>query len=112
MAYTSKIIAPHLLPKPKTREQPSVIGTAPLDEAVPELSKLDMMNNLTRSLARAAASGFKTVDSETFEIRMAICRQCEFWLPNARFGFGKCLKCGCTEFKQRLVNEKCPIAKW
>lgn len=114
MAYTTKILAPHLLPRAKggTYEKSTSIVAIKLPEPASQLGPIDLMSNLIASLARAASAGFKVVSPEILEERLAICSQCEFWQPRARLGFGKCTKCGCTEFKHRLANEKCPIGKW
>lgn len=76
----------------------------------PTLGKMAV--NLTVAAKDIVKSGFKKITSEEYAGRMAICNACEFWDGKARFGMGKCNKCGCTGAKQWFATSKCPIDKW
>lgn len=76
----------------------------------PSISK--MAKNFASAMTDFAKSGFLQVTEEQHKARMAICNDCEFWQQGARFGLGKCLKCGCTGAKQWLATSVCPINKW
>lgn len=71
-----------------------------------------MARNFAVAATDIAKSGFQKVSQEQYSSRMAICNQCEFWDGKARFGMGKCSKCGCTGAKQWFASSKCPIDKW
>jgi hypothetical protein len=74
----------------------------------------EMTTNLTQAVADWARAGFKVVTKERFEERHAICKACEFWIPDARLGTGKCRKCGCSIYKLWMAASKCPLTppKW
>jgi hypothetical protein len=74
----------------------------------------EMTANFTKALGHWAAAGFKIVERSIFEERHAICKSCEFWLPDARLGTGKCQKCGCTIYKLWMATSICPLTppKW
>ena len=58
-------------------------------------------------MARFAASGFKTVDRESHELRVDACGRC----PKRRGN--RCLLCGCFFAKKAwLPHEDCPMGKW
>ena len=70
-------------------------------------SFLKMAYSLSRSMARFAASGFKTVSREANQERLKVCSQCE-----QHTGI-RCKLCGCfTAQKAWLPHEHCPINKW
>ncbi len=70
-------------------------------------SFLKMAYSLTKSMARFAASGFKTVSREANQERLEVCAQCEH-----HTGI-RCKLCGCfTAQKAWLPHEHCPINKW
>lgn len=71
-----------------------------------------MAKNLVVATKDIAQSGFQKVTPEQYAVRMDICNKCEFWDGKARFGLGKCSKCGCTGAKQWFSASKCPIDKW
>lgn len=80
-------------------------------------SALPSLSEQAKTLAGAGTnwvkSGFKTVDQETFDGRLDICKGCEFWDAAGMLGTGRCTKCGCsTQAKLRMATEKCPIDKW
>lgn len=63
--------------------------------------------SLARSLARFAASGFKTVDGALHELRAGHCNACEY--RNGR----QCSLCRCLiAQKAWLPHEDCPIGRW
>lgn len=71
-----------------------------------------MLTNFTAATARWVKAGFTRVSKMEFEERIAICRACPFWQENARFGLGKCAKCGCTRLKHWMATETCPEGRW
>lgn len=73
-----------------------------------------MVWNLSRAMARAVSTGFKTVKRPILEHRLSVCRGCPYWEENARFGLGKCnhVECGCTRSKLWLATESCPQKLW
>ena len=80
-------------------------------EEVKEPSLMKMAGNLASAMKSFAGSGFLRVTKEQHAERMTICNGCEFWKADARFGLGKCLKCGCTGAKQWIATSVCPINK-
>lgn len=78
-------------------------------EAGPPLPSIpQMIANFGASMAKWAASGFRTVPQATFERRLATCSTCEQW-DGARL---RCRKCGCKQIKLHLATERCPLGKW
>ena len=75
-------------------------------------SLLKMAGSFASAMKDFAGSGFLRVTEEQHAARMDICNGCEFWEQGARFGMGKCLKCGCTGAKQWIATSVCPINKW
>lgn len=75
-------------------------------------SVTQMAKNLGSAAVGFAKSGFSMATPDQVAYRMDICSRCEFWKPDARFGLGKCLKCGCTSMKQKLASSVCPIGSW
>lgn len=71
-----------------------------------------MAKNLGAAAVDFAKSGFSMATPDQVAYRMDICSRCEFWKPDARFGLGKCLKCGCTSMKQKIASSVCPIGSW
>ncbi|HVU37306.1 MAG TPA: hypothetical protein VHC95_03160 [Opitutales bacterium] len=74
----------------------------------------EMTANFTKAMTGWVAAGFKVVERGIFEKRHAICKSCEFWLPDARLGTGKCRRCGCSIYKLWMATSKCPLTppKW
>jgi len=67
--------------------------------------------NLGKALVGFAKSGFKTVDDETHQARLAICQGCDQYDADQR----RCKHCGCrTSAKLRMASESCPLPepKW
>jgi hypothetical protein len=59
------------------------------------------------SMARFAASGFKTVEEPLHQLRMSECEPCEYRTDN------KCSLCRCFIAKKAwLPHEDCPIGRW
>jgi len=79
-----------------------------------EPSLAEMTSNFTKAVAGWAKAGFKVVERVVFEKRHSICKSCEFWLPDARLGIGKCRKCGCSIYKLWMATSTCPLTppKW
>lgn len=71
-----------------------------------------MAQNFAVAAKDIAKSGFQRISPEQYAERMKVCNACEFWDGKARFGMGKCSKCGCTGAKQWFATSKCPIDKW
>ena len=58
-------------------------------------------------IAEWGAGGFEFATNH--RERMAICRECEFYLAEQE----KCKKCGCyMNAKTKLETAKCPVGKW
>lgn len=75
-------------------------------------SVAQMAKNLGSAAVGFVKSGLLVPTQEQIDYRMKICEGCEFWEAGARFGLGKCLKCGCTSMKQKIASSVCPIGKW
>ena len=59
------------------------------------------------SIARFAASGFKTVDEPLHQLRMSHCEPCEYRRDT------QCSLCRCFIAKKAwLPHEDCPIGRW
>jgi hypothetical protein len=59
------------------------------------------------SMARFAASGFKTVDDELRALRISRCEPCEYREDS------RCSLCRCFVSKKAwLPHEDCPIGRW
>lgn len=73
-----------------------------------------MVWNFSRALAEASLEGFPKAADAVIEERLAICRKCDYWEEELRFGFGKCKHpgCGCTKAKLWLATEQCPQKFW
>jgi len=72
------------------------------------------LKRVVDAMVRWEATGFKTVDTNGYYARYAICLRCPLWDDKARLGFGKCnhVQCGCTKAKLWLPSESCPDGKW
>lgn len=88
-----------------SNEQPST-G----DSSGPSVTQ--MAKNFGAAMVDFAGSGFQKASKEEHAARMDICNKCEFWDAQARFGLGKCQKCGCTGAKQWIASSTCPIGLW
>ena len=72
---------------------------------IPKPTIPQMLEHFAKAMVKWTASGFKTVDKETYIKRRQICSDCT---PN-----GRCPHCGCQLFaKVALLTEKCPEKKW
>jgi hypothetical protein len=81
---------------------------------LPEPTLADMAEHLGGAMVAWAARGFPIAPRDLRMQRLAICRACEHWREEARFGLGKCAhpSCGCTKAKLFLATERCPVRKW
>ena len=70
------------------------------------------VKRFVKSMGKWANDGFKRVEQDVFNKRIAICRQCQFWEENGNMGMGKCLKCGCGRGKHWMPHEQCPVGLW
>ena len=68
--------------------------------------------NAVKAGLQWAKDGFTTLPGEQVKARMDICLSCKEWIPDARFGLGKCKVCKCSCLKHHLPSEKCPLSKW
>lgn len=71
--------------------------------------------SLASSMSDWARGGFAVASTETLELRLSICKGCEFWDATGFIGTGKCSKCGCsTQAKLRMATSSCPLdpPKW
>lgn len=72
-------------------------------------SIIQQASNFGTAIFKAATTGFATVDNETQEKRLEICRGCEFFLAKE----SRCSKCGCfMQLKSKLESGSCPEGKW
>ncbi len=63
--------------------------------------------SLATSMAKFAASGFKTVDDPLHELRMSHCNRCEYRNDT------QCSLCRCFIAKKAwLPHEDCPVGRW
>jgi hypothetical protein len=63
--------------------------------------------NLTESLVDFTADGFKTLSTEEYQARLAICDTCDRRRENT------CLECGCyLALKAKGRAFECPLSKW
>jgi len=69
-------------------------------------------STLGKSMVEWASNKFVKVNESTYNKRLSVCRQCDFWVESGNIGFGKCKICGCGRGKLWLGHEKCPIDKW
>ena len=74
----------------------------------PAPTLIELATNFTNAMANWADAGFRVVEKVEYERRHTVCFACEFWVPDAMLGIGKCKKCGCSKFKLWLVTSKCP----
>jgi len=86
----------------------------PTQDFPKEPTLAEMTANFTQAVAGWAKAGFKVVQKEVFDSRHATCKACEYWLPDARLGIGKCRKCGCSIYKLWMATSACPLnpPKW
>lgn len=69
--------------------------------------------SLGREIGKWTSAGIPITNEETFNFRISICKDCEFWNKDGFAGTGSCVKCGCsTQAKLRMATAKCPIDKW
>jgi hypothetical protein len=66
-----------------------------------------MAASFAGSMAKFAASGFKTLDERSHGLRMNACGPCEYRQAK------RCACCGCfIAEKAWLPQEDCPIGRW
>lgn len=69
-----------------------------------------MIPNIIQAIkdgAKIAASGFKTVDQETYDKRLEVCNGCE------QLAGRQCKVCTCfVPLKAQFEVEECPLGKW
>lgn len=91
----------------------NILGANVVSSTEPTLKQ--MAGSLGSSVAGWAKSGFAMASDETLELRLSICKTCEFWDASGFAGTGKCQKCGCsTQAKLRMATSVCPLdpPKW
>ena len=97
-------------PIARREEESAVSGTAESADAgaAPAPSSLiGAAASFAASMARFAASGFKTVDESLHQLRMRCCKQCQYLSDT------QCSLCRCFIAKKAwLPHEDCPIGRW
>lgn len=84
-----------------------VLADASRDKSPRPASVLQMAFTATRSMAKFAAAGFKSVHRDQRETRLDICHHCEHYTGL------RCKVCGCfVAAKTWLRHEACPLDKW
>jgi hypothetical protein len=87
------------------------VKDAPLKVTPPSVGA--MVVSASKSLKKWVGSGLSKSTQEVIDMRLDICKGCEFWDSQALNGTGRCRKCGCSTWaKIRMATEKCPIGKW
>ena len=79
------------------------------DRSVPPVSKSlpQAAAAFAVSMARFAASGFKTVDQPLHDLRVSHCQPCEYLQGS------QCTLCRCFVGKKAwLPHEDCPVGRW
>ncbi len=87
-------------------DDPATSPAAPSNAPAPR-SLVGAAVSLAASMARFAASGFKTVDESLHQLRMSHCSPCEYRRDT------QCSLCRCFIAKKAwLPHEDCPIGRW
>lgn len=67
------------------------------------------ISSFANEMSKFVVNGMPLVESEKYEERIKICRQCELYDRYQR----RCRKCGCFMlFKARMATSSCPEDKW
>ena len=91
--------------QPNLDEQPLNGGGEEIVQPLPSFAQ--MSANIAGSMTQFARNGFRTVDKQTHEARLSVCRPCP------RYSFGRCTTCGCfVELKAKMGHEECPEGHW
>jgi len=100
-----KCAGPYL---PKKRQMSDRLASDNSSRASPKPSSaVRAAVSFAASMARFAASGFKTVDEPLYQLRMSHCRSCEYRKDS------QCSLCRCfIDKKAWLPHEDCPIGRW
>jgi tetratricopeptide (TPR) repeat protein len=84
-----------------------VLADTSRDKTPRPASVLQMAFTATRSMAKFAAAGFKSIHRDERDKRLDICRDCEHYTGI------RCKICGCfVAAKTWLRHEACPVDKW
>lgn len=70
--------------------------------------------NFAVAMADWASKGFPVVTEEQLQVRLDICRECEWFrgfAGNSLF-HTMCGRCGCSGLKIQIRDSHCPISKW
>ena len=87
------------------------------DQPAPERPKEELklpsaaqqVKNFAGSLLNHALTGFGKADEQTFNDRLNVCVDCEFYIAD----IGRCSQCGCPcATKASWKSSKCPVGKW
>jgi len=93
-------------------------------ETVEEKTNIELISGVSRALLRWGKAGFSKVDEETYQERLATCRQCSHFVDPPRKLLYKvmmikkpsekiCKLCGCfISRKAKLSTESCPDSRW
>ena len=84
------------------------VSTTTVDSPAPQpKSLIQAATSFAGSMAKFAASGFKTVDEPSHRLRMGQCGECEYRNQS------RCTLCQCFVAKKAwLPHEDCPIGRW
>ena len=86
---------------------PAVQARTGLTPAAVPSTFLGAAASFAATMARFAASGFKTVDEPLHQLRMSHCQSCEYRHDT------QCSLCRCFIAKKAwLPHEECPIGRW
>ncbi len=98
--------------RPRSSQGPIAVSDIqpPRDEAdlvPPAPTAVGKAAAFTASMTQWAVGGFKTVEKDRHDARVAVCSGCKYHQPPL------CTVCGCfTDKKAWLPHEDCPLGKW
>ena len=96
-----------IAPSGETRANPAARQSPGVRPVPASSSLMGAAVSLAASMARFAASGFKTVDQPLHDLRMSHCNPCEYRRDT------QCSLCRCfIEKKAWLPGEDCPVGRW
>ena len=97
---------------PSCRNCPSAKSSRTRVRRVDAPTLPQLLARLASATAAWVAAGFPVCGQGVFNHRLATCRGCEHWIPEAALGFGRCSRCGCLKTKLWLATERCPENRW
>lgn len=97
-------------PPEKASDNPVLVPLRPCTDIKNVLPTFaDIVKDFAGSMFKWMRSGFKVVQKETLDNRIAKCTPCPHF--NKPFG-GMCGLCHCTKLKIHLKHERCIIGEW